>query len=290
MKSEMRSLLSIGLDWLIVLTAIYISKIHFAFLILAIVIIGSRQRALSNLVHDASHVNLFQFKSINDIVSNLFCAFPMLETVSGYRTSHSLHHKFLGNPKNDPDSLAHLSYGYDDLNPWKGNPILNYFKLIFNVNSWKISFFGNIKHVSRFDKFLIFIFNLFIFFTICVIGSQEISIYAFKIWYISRATAYHLIRVAAEFLDHSGLENSSVINYCRNLPHDGLLRFVLHPNQDTYHIIHHLHPRIPHYNLKAAHALLLKDSAYTGAHHCNGYFFGSHSAINCWTGKCKESL
>ncbi len=106
------------------------------------------------------------------------------------------------------------------------------------------------------------------------------------IWFISRATSYHVIRIVAEFLDHAGLKVGSILGFTRNLPHAGALPPMFHPHQDTYHLVHHLFQKIPHYNLVRAHKLLEADPHYAGAHHCDSYFIGNHSAVQCWVGRC----
>lgn len=93
----------------------------------------------------------------------------------------------------------------------------------------------------------------------------------------------------SEFLDHTGLKPGGIYSFTRNLPHTGILRFLFHPHQDTYHLTHHFLPNIPHYHLKKADSLLRRDSQYLSAHHCDSYFFGKHSALNCWVGKCEFS-
>lgn len=43
-------------------------------------------------------------------------------------------------------------------------------------------------------------------------------------------------------------------------------------HHDNYHLVHHLFPAIPHYNLKKAHIILMNDKKYREAHHCTGFF------------------
>lgn len=51
-----------------------------------------------------------------------------------------------------------------------------------------------------------------------------------------------------------------------------LILYWLVPILTTFQIVHHLFPAIPHYNLKKAHEILMKDEAYRNAHHCTGFF------------------
>lgn len=285
-----KSIGSIFFDVLLIVLSFYLVLKSFYFLPMSLLIIGSRQRAVSNLTHDASHVNLFSNRGLNDFIANVFCALPMFETVSSYRESHSKHHRFLGNLDKDPDSASHLSYGYNDSKPWEGNGLKNYSRLILNFKSLKSSFLGSLTNLKAID--LVHVIAYWTFLAVCLITILGVnnSTLIFLVWFTSKITSYHIIRIVAEFLDHSGLKNDSIINFSRNLPHKGLIRFIFHPNCDTFHIIHHLYPKIPHYNLKRADVYVSKSKDYLNAHHCDSYFVGKHSALDCWTGKCERNL
>jgi fatty acid desaturase len=95
-------------NWLVIAGAIWlVANVSYWWTALAVILIGSRQRAMSNLVHDGSHGNLFKNSKLNDIASNLLAALPMGESVRNYRTSHSKHHKYLGTIYDDPDLESH---------------------------------------------------------------------------------------------------------------------------------------------------------------------------------------
>jgi len=278
-----KSLLAISIDWLLIAFAIYLTmKIHLFFFPVSLLIIGSRQRALSNLTHDASHRNLFLHKSINDLITNVFCAVPMFETVAFYRQSHMKHHKYLGNIEHDPDSISHLSAGYNDHQPWSGDPITNFARLIFNKTTLRTSLFGSLHALNMKDLF----FTVFQW-SLVIIVSGKISWIITLLWFSSKLSTYHFIRILAEYLDHSGLKQGSVLSFTRNLPHKGILCHIFHPHSDTYHIVHHLHPKVPHYNLAQAHEVLLNEKEYAMAHHCDSYIQGRHAAVSCWVGKCQ---
>ena len=69
---------------------------------LAAAIIGSRQQALGILVHDATHYLLYKNRTVNDIVSDLCCGFPVNISTTLYRSTHFRHHRF-ANTEQDPD-------------------------------------------------------------------------------------------------------------------------------------------------------------------------------------------
>ena len=289
-SNALKSIISIVLDISIIVVAYFLLFESLIFMPVSLIVIGSRQRAISNLTHDASHVNLFSSRFLNDALANVFCAFPMFETISFYRGNHHKHHQFLGDIKRDPDSVSHLMYGYDDSNPWKGNPFKNFYRLIFNLQSLKSSLLGSLLNISF--KEIIMVLSWWISMGLLLISCFGVqpTLLILCTWFLSKMTTYHLIRIVAEFLDHSGLRNEGIVNFSRNLPHDGFLRYIFHPNCDTFHLVHHLYPKIPHYNLREANKYINSNVDYLAAHHCDSYFFGKHSALDCWVGKCEGNI
>lgn len=287
--NALRSLQSFASDWLlIVITLWLLLEFGFWLLPLSLVVIGSRQRALSNLVHDAAHSNLFTTKKINDGIANWFAAYWMFDSVKNYRKNHLKHHQHLGSPNLDPDSVTHFRYGYDDCNPAKGTPLKIYWALILSFHAWKDSVCGALFTLDLKSRILILCLYSLVASTIWYFCGLQTTASILGIWILARITTYHAIRIFAEFLDHGGLKSKSIIEFTRNLPHRGLLTSCFHPHCDTYHLVHHLFPKIPHYRLHRAHVLLSAESIYLTAHHCDSYFAGSHSAMSCLCGECRK--
>lgn len=288
-QSALTSLTAFALDWLLIgFAVILFSTKEWHWTILALVIVGSRQRALSNLVHDASHGNLFRTRRVNDWFTNLFAAFPMFESVSLYRKAHALHHRNLGSPTVDPDSRAHLRYGYNDANPPSGSPAQVFLKLLSNHNAWYDSAFGNLFTLNGYDLARMGMWWATAFALLWLLCGEKFAASFCLLWFLSRATSYHAVRLFAEFLDHTGLNPGSIFGFTRNLPHFGLFSAVFHPHQDTYHLTHHLLPKVPHHKLRKAHSMLMHLPSYQSSHHCDGYFSGKHSATACWMRTCQE--
>jgi len=282
------ALLSFSIDWAFIGFSLFLVSQNFLFLPIALVIIGSKQRALSNLVHDASHGNLMDHLPSNDFYANCFAAYPMFETAQNYRKSHLEHHRHLGKRGLDPDSDSHFRYGYDDASPELKEPVRLYTRLLFNSSAWKDSFFGQFPNLKAYEKLQVVLWwgIVLAVLTFCFAGNGSL-LFAF-IWILARATTFHAIRVFAEFLDHTSLPLGSSLSFTRNLPHRGVLAALFHPHEDTFHLVHHLFPKIPHHQLRKAHELLKSNTQYKKAHHCDSYFWGEHSAISCWVGQCSS--
>ncbi|HGX1333098.1 TPA: fatty acid desaturase, partial [Staphylococcus aureus] len=97
-------------------------------------------------------------------------------------------------------------------------------------------------------------------------------LYVILYWFIPLLTTFQIIRYWAEMAEHSGLNNDSELTASRNTFGMPWTIFLFHPHHDNFHLVHHLFPAIPHYNLKKAHIILMKDQKYREAHHCTGFF------------------
>ena len=92
-------LLALLEDCLLIQASILItSHVTWFFYPIALLIIGSRQRALTTILHDSAHGVLVKNKSLNWVLGT-FC---------------SKHHSYLGNPEQDPDFKFYLEEGLYD--------------------------------------------------------------------------------------------------------------------------------------------------------------------------------
>lgn len=269
------------LNWAIILF-LYVLGIAYPILLpFCFLIAGTRQRGLSNLIHDSSHWNLSRNKCLNDFITDLFAGVPMVSPVKNYRISHALHHRYLGHPIFDPDSKTHQRYEYNDQDPPYNRWMDNVLHLIFNFESWKDSSIGFWFQISSKQKIMCIIWWVFFIAIFYLSTSLENGFMFFCFWQLSRATGYHLIRTIAEFLDHSGLPVGSISQNTRIIKTSSwILKKLIHPHNDNFHALHHFLPSIPNYYLPKAHALIKgKSNYYNKIKINNGYFIGSKAAI-----------
>jgi fatty acid desaturase len=71
--------------------------------LVAIVLVGAGQHQLSGLAHEGSHHILFRNRTLNELVSDWFCLFPLYSSTHHYRLQHLAHHQFVNDPIRDPD-------------------------------------------------------------------------------------------------------------------------------------------------------------------------------------------
>lgn len=257
----------------------FLLSIHSAWLVvLTLIVVGSRQRALNNILHDASHNNLFRTKRLNSVFSSVFAALPLGDSYNLYRSSHMLHHAHLGEAQNDPDYLCppQIKSGPLFLQAWKF-----YSSYIFNMDEWISSITGSWKHLNSCQRRAVLAWWFVTLGTMSLLTGILSTTIFIVLWLVSRSTTYHMIRVFAEISDHTGLVPGSITKYTRNMPRS-LWNMLLHPFGDNYHLLHHLFPNVPTIRLHRLHKILLNEPSYTRLQLIDGYFTGNFPIIKSW--------
>lgn len=271
---------AIGFDWILIVGAIVLSE-HFQNPIayfLTLIIIGSRMRGLDNIMHEASHHMLFRNPTVNKVIACIFAAYPVFTSFDAYTRSHRLHHKYLWDSDKDPDTKRYRIFGLDRP-PRRFIDFLTKHLLKPMTLIHVPHYFLGTLHVNLFTRSETLIEKLarVLYWTILVgvcwyLGwLHQLTIY----WLVPFFTTFQVIRYWVEMAEHSGLETNDPLQSSRNSFGSLVERFLLQPHHDSYHLVHHLYPGIPHFNLKKAHLILMQSTEYRSAHHCAGFFKSS---------------
>ncbi|MCP1337618.1 fatty acid desaturase family protein [Futiania mangrovi] len=86
--------------------------------VLAIMVIGSRQMGLAILMHDAAHGALFRTKALNETVGTWACAYPVFADMAAYRHYHLKHHRYTQQPE-DPDLVLSKPFPVTRTSFWR---------------------------------------------------------------------------------------------------------------------------------------------------------------------------
>ena len=228
--------------------------------VLSALLIASRMRALENLIHEASHNNLFPVAKLHQRLQFLY-AFPVFRVVDDYRRSHSLHHKHLGDRHRDPDIVRLYDLGLDKLPEqpvWYliGLPMTGFLTYEYLTTSfwdfWESS-------SSRFSKTL---YWMSVALGVAYTKSYQGFVYYYLIPFL---VILPVTRYWAEISEHLGLDLRADLGSSRT--NIGFIhRWYMNPHNDGYHAVHHLCSQVPFYLLPEAHRILMKDSeAYAKA-------------------------
>lgn len=241
-------------------------------IIVVSILIGNRQRALMNLLHESSHSNLFNSKSLSKIVIKHFIAPLLFVDIDTYKKSHIAHHKNAGIEGLD-GNLMHT--------PQKEKSLKSvFFKLLFDKKIFPFILLGYAINCPMAGKIKMFLWwSVFGIFLSSLFGVKFFGIFILM-WYFARIFVYHPLTVFREILDHIGLLPGTISEYTRNIISNSYTKMFFHPHNNGYHLLHHYVQEIPYHNLPKAHNMLIKKSEYyRNMIHLNSYFFGQNSAI-----------
>lgn len=237
--------------------------------ILAVFFIGSRYRALSNIIHECTHFAFTYDRAWNNHVGRLL-SIPMFYSFDSYREVHLSHHRHTGDYEKDLDFKNLKRFRFHDM--MNKQAIIRHFltsitlqhvpeyigRTVFKKGEG--IFFNTLRaiYVSTL-VFVPFIFGLESVVTWILIGYVVIPY----------ATALQIISYWGDALDHGGLfhQDDELLQTRNSVVKNPMLRAVLFPRNDCFHLVHHLFPHIPAAELPRCHAELLKFEKYAALDH-----------------------
>ena len=217
-------------------------------------IIAFRMRALENLVHEASHNNLFPSAHLHQRLQFLY-AFPIFRVLEDYRRSHVVHHKHLGDPKKDPDVMRLYNIGLDRLPErpfWYllGLPMTGYLTYEYLTTTFREFWESSSSRLSK---------SVFWMVVMLAVGCTATFLQFAYYYMIPFLVVLPVTRYWAEASEHLGLDLREEFGSSRT--NIGFLHtWCMNPHNDGYHAAHHLCSQIPFHLLPKAHQHLVKAS------------------------------
>lgn len=264
-RSSRKAFTAIATNYLVVATCVAVSQWAFgsfyitaygskSVYVLAIIIIASRMRAMENLVHEASHNNLFPHSHLHARLQFLY-GFPVFRIWEDYRNSHMIHHKYLGDSRKDPDLLRLYQLGLHRL-PEKpvwflvGLPATGFLTYEYLTTTFWEFWFSSSCRRSKSAYWLAIAFAMWYTATL----KQFVYYYMVPMLFILPTTRYW-----AEISEHLGLDLRNEFGSSRT--NVGFFhQWYLNPHNDGYHAVHHLYSQVPFYLLPEAHRRLMDAS------------------------------
>ncbi len=229
-------------------------------------IIAGLQHHLLTLLHDAAHDRLHSNKSLNNFLADFFCGIPIFNFFRFYKFFHLQHHRFTGQEEKDPELLIYKEIGFKYQFTKKKDLLFMLLKEITGYSTIK-SFVVYFKYISQMQNdgrikkitaneiiYLLIWITLFSLISL-MIGFKSL----FLLWFFPGLFILPLMIRLHGYGEHlSGYPESilkSTINHNLNL----ITRFFIYPISSSNHVVHHLYPSIPWYNLSKAKKLFLKN-------------------------------
>ncbi|MDX3900908.1 MAG: fatty acid desaturase family protein [Sphingobium sp.] len=282
---DRRNALLLALQWAIMISAgaiaIHVDRVP-VYLVAGFVI-GSRIQCLAVMMHDACHGMLFSNRRVNDLIGDIFVAYPLLMSIHLYRANHMQHHRYT-NTVRDYDYRVQRK-DRDQHFPKSGAAMawllvrsvtgLNYYRAARAARVWAP--FANFHNPGRFGfDYRLALRLRYVAWAVLVYGLilwspwrwQILGLFMIPqfIW----ANVFNRLRAMAE---HNGVADERELNGTRTVIPTLLDRFLIAPFNVSYHLEHHLFPSVPWTNLRRLHAHLMTDPVYAAdAHITRGYW------------------
>ena len=274
-----RPLIDMGCDGALVFAAVLAVITWGPWLVpLAVLVIGNRQRALGNILHDAGHRNLSRRRRVNDGIATLFLAPLLFADIRRYRDLHARHHRHLGDDQRDPDYLSTPI-------EWPRHWWQSFVSQLVNSAAWRSSVVGHLGDPALSWQARGWILSWWtgaLVLAVVAVGVKA-TLIGGMLWVLARATSFHAITTFREMCDHHGREPGGVFSFTRDMVSTGPWRWLIHPRNNGYHLTHHLWPAVPYYRLPHAHQALMSDPVAGGRmSRCTGYFFGTAAVVRAW--------
>lgn len=278
--------LAVILDYLIIILAIVLSEYSYWFLPLTLLMIGSRQRALATVLHEATHSVLTKNRKLGKVLGTYFSGYLIFQSWDSYMLSHvRKHHPRLGNIEVDPDYQFYVSTGVFDKKNKKSFFIEYFYKPIFFINiisSIKYLIKNRLLACKNLELLKILITQIVFF----LIGFYFLGLkFYFLYWLLPYFTVFQAVTWFIELSEHYPMVATAKdnVNASRNRFSHPIEAFFTSMHAENYHLIHHLFPAIPFWNLEKAHHILLRDNYYKEINsHFGGIFFSSKGKTSMW--------
>jgi fatty acid desaturase len=276
------ALLALLENYTIILSSILITcYLSGCFYPLALLLIGSRQRALATLLHESAHGTLARNRFLNQMLGTFGSGYLIFQQMTAYKKTHCLnHHGHLGNPGYDPDFKFYLSEGlYEPISP--SSFLLRYIiqpLLLLRVPVYLIYLIRHrlfAKENDRRESLLLLGYWAAIVGLSVWLGFWDKLI---LFWFIPYLTIFQVLGWFIELSEHYPLLGNSNIDLylSRNRFSPWCEAFFTSIHNENFHLVHHLLPNVPFWNQPKAHKILMTDPNYRSQNELTGGIFFSH--------------
>lgn len=280
-------------DWLVICAAItcYLAVPGPLCYVLTVIVVGSRMRALGNLLHEAAHFKLFASRRLNDLAGTLLCSWPLFTGYRRYVADHVLHHRNLWRNDRDPDLALYAMTGTErSVRGFQSYPwfIVKHVILVA-VPVLPLLRVGH--DVLRSRARLAVVFGLAAAAAGLTAAAPGAVVKAVVLcWIVPWFTSFQSIAYWAELAEHGGLRDFGWQWGSRNWAGGLVTRWLIGSHSDDlYHLLHHWFPTVPHHRLRRLDAACRTAwPQYRDHQRCTGFFRSTGAGVSVlrdiWSG------
>jgi fatty acid desaturase len=229
-----------------------------------VVFVGTRLRALNNIVHEASHASFVEDRPHNVLIGKT-CSALTLGCFLDYRDEHLSHHAHVGDYEKDLDfqgieklalheTLTFRALARHIVTPLIGRHLPYYLHL------------NRSKRDGRF--FVLLKVSLLLAVLVVAILAPLTALLFFIVPFV---LVYSALNYWADCMDHAGLVGGDdELDKSRNILAPRVVGWLFFPRHDCFHLVHHLFPQVPARHLANTHMLLAADEIYKSKQNAMG--------------------
>ena len=271
-------LIAVCYDYFIIAFAILIFHFQPWCYLISVILIGSRQRALGALSHESVHQRVAKSRKLNYFIGTFLTGYLLIQEHYTYQNTHiKKHHVYLGDAEKDPDYRYHIDeklYEFHERTSFLKRFILKPFLLLKTVSYlWPLIRYRMMPRKKHLKYFLIMYTYLAII--LAVFYQFHLMKYLMLLWIVPLLTSAAIIGWFNEIAEHYPLVGKHNVDLymTRNRFSHWLEDFIFNTHDENYHLVHHLIPSIPFWNLKNAHKILCLDIEYLNVNKDMGGIF-----------------
>jgi fatty acid desaturase len=289
--SDARGLLAVATTWAMIAASFALVGLHPRWwtIVIALIVIGGRQLALSILMHDAAHRSLFRTRRLNLVIGQWLCAAPIWTSLARYREHHLQHHAHT-NEAGDPDlalvapfpitraSLAR-KFARDLLGLTGLKRVVALLAMDFGVLAYTASV--TVERVDQHGRTAldvivcglrnfgpVLLTNVALWSLLRTTGHAEL----YLLWIGAYLSSFSLVLRIRAMAEHACTNATTDPFFNTRTTHANFAaRLTVAPHAVNYHLEHHLLPTVPLYSLARMHELLRQRGALDGCHLSTSY-------------------
>ncbi len=273
---------ALGYDYAVIALAALLFLWNAWFYPISLILIGSRQRALATLLHESAHRCLAKSKWINQFIGTYLSGYLILQEYNIYIDTHvRQHHGYLGNEEKDPDLQYHQAEGL--YQPMNQKAFLYQFilkpLLLLQSPSYVIYLIKNRLNPNQKYRRQFMVMCVYWMLIVAVCCYAHVMNLLILLWFVPLMTTSAVFGWFNELSEHYPLspEKKLDLELSRNRFSHWFEHFLFNTHNEHFHLIHHLYPTIPFWNLSKAHSILLEDETYRARNETAGGIFWSNN-------------